>query len=124
MRIGDLLDELRDALPGCELCAFVDLDVELTLSFSADRKPRQEQLDALAGLASRMLRAHSANVPTLADLAESPHVTIWAPNKTVFMQRSAVDPGEGTICLCGPVADAKSTTSGADVFLKMIGDLV
>ena len=123
MRIGDLLDELRGALPDCELCAFVDLDVELALSVSANNKPRQEQLDALAHLAASVLRGRSGEAAGLADLAVPPVVTIWSSDRTVFLQRSSSDQGEGVACVCNTDPDAKAVTSGLDVGMRMIGEM-
>ncbi|MEO0750347.1 MAG: hypothetical protein AAFY25_00940 [Pseudomonadota bacterium] len=51
------LSELRRAVPGCHVAAFVDLSARMVLSHDARSKAPQERLDGLADRARQLLSA-------------------------------------------------------------------
>lgn len=117
------MDELRYALKSCDLCAYIDLGVELVLSVSAVQKPPQEQLDALARLAVGLLSAHPVPPVASAGPDTAPDITTFlTKSQTYVLLRSPNEPGEVILCQCGPRVDPSALEAGARVTLKWIKD--
>ncbi|KMW58677.1 hypothetical protein AIOL_003656 [Candidatus Rhodobacter oscarellae] len=115
------MDELRSALPGCDLCAYIDLDVALVMSLSAPQKPPQEQLDALAEMACVLLRSNPC--PAEGDHAsETEFTTFLTQDRSYFLMRSTGDPGEVICCRCGADVDPDAVEAGARLTLKWVGE--
>lgn len=112
--VQDCLDELRAALPGCRLTAFVDLSAELVLAVSAEPRPTQEVLDRLARDAARLLLAPEGSaLRSLLGDEEPQDAFRLAEDGTFTATRLAVDPSEAVLCVCGldqDVAEQRSAT--------------
>lgn len=121
------MDELRHALRTCDLCAYIDLGVELVLSVSAVQKPPQEQLDALAKLAAGLLAQSPSCAPANPASGGAPDpspdvTTFLTKTQTYVLLRSPNEPGEVILCRCGPHVDPSALAAGAHVTLKWIRD--
>lgn len=122
MRIGDLLDELRSALPDCRLCAYIDLDVQLVLSCSAAARQRQERLDDLAKLAAALMAPSQAQPLDRSADAQPKMITVMQADRSIFLMRAPDDPSEVICCECAANVDPRSVAAGAKLVLTWIGD--
>lgn len=111
--VHDLLDALRGSLDGCRLIALVDLGAELVLSCSAEAKPPQEELDALAGWAVQALtrRNGAAAAGPGGDPAEE--IVILSADHSTLILRAESDESEAICCVCNTAQDIELLRAAA-----------
>lgn len=106
MSVSEGLNNLRAAVPGCQLAAFIDLQASMVLAVSAQTKQRQELLGALADSASRHLpmdESALAGCLTSGDSAAAPDSAILlSATGTVAFVRSPAEPNEAVCVSCSP----------------------
>lgn len=121
-RLVDLLEGLRQAVPGCGLAAYIDLDAELVLSASGTKKPRQETLDGLARTAASLLPGSPDPQPhPWHDQARPEEAIFWTRDHTLVLVRRMAAPFEALCCQCGRDTDIGPVLAGAFQALDRIG---
>jgi len=112
--LDDELEALRSALPGCRVVAFVDLQARLVLLSKADKKPRQEWLDALATTGAQMLplRRGPVTAASTGDALPDQAVVLRQHGLSVYV-RLGSDPSEALCCDCDAGADATAVLAQA-----------
>lgn len=115
MDMATQLADLRRALPGCHVAAFIDLSARMVLSHDARSKAPQERLDALADRAGRLL-----TTPGMAVHAPDHAMAISEDNVEIFL-RAAPDAEDSIALVCGLDVDADAACSAGFAVLSGIG---
>lgn len=125
MKVSRSLDEVLARLPDCRLVAFIDLDASMVLATGSHSKPRQERLDALGALATRLLPLPDdplAGCVAEDGAAPQPEVAVLLSTaETTAFVRSAAEPGEALCCSCSPNAPVDAIIEAARSVLPDIG---
>ncbi len=124
MSAAEHLGECRNAISGCNLVAFIDLQASMVLSVSAASKQRQERLDMLGALASDLLRLPEDDplqgLPGDGTVLPQTAIRLSATETTVFV-RSQAEPNEALCCACAPDTRVDETIAAARRVLPDIG---
>lgn len=111
MGVSGQLDELRAALPGCNLVLFGDLSSKITLCVSASDRYPQEKLDALCATAGDLLDGpaaqSSAGALGLSDGSGLDQAIILSPVDLQLFLRSPVDKADVLCCVCSLGGDVQ-----------------
>ncbi len=125
MDVSERLSNLRSAVPGCHLAAFIDLSSKMVLAVNARSNQPQERLDVLADQAERLLSAPDVIIEDPAPSQPSAHipdyvVTSSPENLEVFV-RSAGDANEALGLVCAINTDIELALDQCDAILIAIG---
>ncbi|MEO0749291.1 MAG: hypothetical protein AAFZ10_13075 [Pseudomonadota bacterium] len=95
MDMAAKLCDLRVALPGCHVAAFVDLSAKMVMAHDARSKALQERLDDLAERALRLI-----TMPGVAEPAPDHAICVSADNLEIFLR---ADPAsdDSLVLVCG-----------------------
>lgn len=122
MDIAAELDAMRAAIQGCSLAAYTDLSSQLVLCSSAVSTPRQEDINALSAAAELALNgafAESAS-PVWGGTAPADIAMLMSSNDVRVFLRSASNPSEALICVCGTDTDLTTAADQARAALARI----
>ncbi|WP_216665246.1 hypothetical protein [Pseudoruegeria sp. HB172150] len=121
LSVTEILNQLRSAIAEIRLTAFIDLDSRLVLASSADTRPRQEILDAIAETGAQLLPApNSPLAACFPDRRPPDHATLIASDMLLVYVRPAGST-EAICCRCSNGADPAAILSHANDALAKIG---
>lgn len=121
--VHELLDAMRVSLGGCRLIAFVDLRAELVLSCSAEAKPPQEELDALAGWAVQALTSRNGSAIAGPGGGTPDEIVILSPEHSTLILRAENDVSEAICCVCETAQDIELLRVAArETLVKIAAD--
>ncbi len=112
MEIAAQLSDLRSAIPGCHVAAFVDLSTRMVLAHDTRSKVPQERLDGLADRAVALL-----DTPITGDVPPDHAIAISADNQEVFL-RAVPKSSDGLCLVCGHDTDAQAATKAGLTLLR------
>lgn len=122
MTIGDLLNELRIAVPECRLAAYIDLNAELVLTVSTAEKPPQETLDGLAETAAWIMPMGASPIEQCLFDRPGPEEAIFLNvDDTLIFARSMAEPADVICCECARSVDVDRALASARMALNLIG---
>lgn len=112
MDMAAQLSDLRQAVPGCHVAAFVDLSAKMMMTHDARSKAPQERLDDLAERALRLL-----TTPGVAEPAPDHVVCVSADNLEIFLR---ADPAsdDSLVLVCGLSTDVGTAVQTGLALLK------
>ncbi|MDJ0827232.1 MAG: hypothetical protein QNJ16_17205 [Rhodobacter sp.] len=113
--VTEQLDKLRASVPDARVAAFVDLESELVLANSASTRLPQEDLDRIAGSASRLLAARADLIGWGGSaIPDFPAEAILLTTQGTFVfLRSPKEGNEAFCCVCGTDVDANQALAHA-----------
>ena len=117
------LDEMRDGLYGCRLLAFADLAAGLVLCHSAERRPPQEEMDALCDMAATMLDGTAAEgaAEALDGDGRIDQAIALPEGESFLFLRSPTHPEEALLCVGEPVFDLEAALEAGRALLERNG---
>ena len=123
MDVAKVLDEMREAVDGCDLVAIADLSSQMVLRASSATKRGQEEIDALTDAALTALAGPIAEgAMALTGGAPATAVTMTQSDMHVFL-RSLTGRSEALIAICAPDANvSKIVDHGRDTLDRIVAE--
>jgi len=123
MDVAKALDDMRDAVDGCDLVAFADLSSQMVLRASSATKRGQEEIDALTDAALIALAGPIAEgAAALTGGAPATAVTMTQSDVHVYL-RSLTGRSEALIAICAANTDvSKIVDHGRETLDRIVAE--
>lgn len=112
MDIARQLSDLRNAIPGCHVAAFIDLSTRMVLAHDARSKAPQERMDGLADRAVSLI-----DTPCIGDTTPDHAIAISEDNQEIFL-RAMSDRSDGLCLVCSHATDTQAATNAGLKLLR------
>lgn len=121
MNVSEHLDAIREAIPGCRLVSFGDLETGLALRTSATRAQRQDYLEDMLQQAAAAFAASDSLTGGTQDGAPSGHSAIVAtPGEIRIFVRSADTPSDVVCCVCDDATEENRVQTSARKLFQLL----